>query len=209
MNKHRNWRETLTGVVVVLLVLSIGLASYAVNRSTSKDETAEIVAKYISELCKDKENKDKAECQTNAPEVIEGGGTDPVIVGPTNAQVRAQVRVLLPPMIGQSVALYCANDFCKGGDGKTWPKPKDGKNGTNGTDGKDSTVPGPEGKQGPAGPAGPAGADSTVPGPAGKDGRSITGVTCKGLTPQQFTYTYSDGTSDTFECDLLPPIEEP
>ncbi len=99
-----------------------------------------------------------------------------------------------------------------------------GPPGEDGSDGADSDTPGPQG---------PAGNDSTVPGPAGPPGQSIKGdkgdkgdrgesikgdpgrgftdVSCQaegGLTPSlTFTFTYSDGTSQTITCTQLPPVD--
>lgn len=98
----------------------------------------------------------------------------------------------------------------------------DGEDGRNGRDGADSTIPGPAGAPGasgadstvpgPQGPAGPAGKDGTDGrnGTDGAPGRGLAAVTCTGgLTPITFTFTYSDGTTETVTCGELEPVPTP
>lgn len=74
--------------------------------------------------------------------------------------------------------------------------------GPSGAPGADSTVPGPPGPAGPAGPPGAAGSN----GADGAPGRGVAEVACTGgLTPMTFTFTYSDGTSQTVTCGTLEP----
>lgn len=112
------------------------------------------------------------------------------------------------------------------GAASTVPGPQ-GEQGPVGPAGADSTVPGPQGATGPEGPAGPAGADSTVPGPPGengrdgadgrdgvdgRDGRSVTDVSCAATgrrvlrgTTLSFTFTLSDGSTLTANCEVTAP----
>lgn len=92
-----------------------------------------------------------------------------------------------------------------------------GERGEAGADGEDSTIAGPAGAAGAngadstvPGPQGPAGADGS-PGKDGKDGspgRGIASIVCTGgLTPITFTFTYTDGTTETVTCGQLEPVE--
>lgn len=85
-----------------------------------------------------------------------------------------------------------------------------GRPGTDGANGADSLVPGPSGA------SGAPGADSTVPGPQGSQGergekgdqgRGVTSVECTSGSGE-FTFHYSDGTSETVTCES-EPITEP
>ena len=84
------------------------------------------------------------------------------------------------------------------------------------------TVTGPPGQPGdtvtgPPGPSGPPGADSTIPGPAGPggppgaDGRGVVNVTCdsNSVRRQVFTFTFSDGTTQTVSCGGIAPSVTP
>jgi hypothetical protein len=83
-----------------------------------------------------------------------------------------------------------------------------------GRPGSDSTVPGPGGPTGPpgadstipgpTGPTGPPGADSTVP---GAPGRGIVTVSCDTALMFTFTFSFTDGTTQTVSCG--GPIETP
>jgi hypothetical protein len=201
-----NWGRTLPLVLVIGLLMAIGLAGYAVDRGVDDKEAKDIFAQYYedaaekkNELCKDPANKSKPECAERAPEPEDITGEDPVPVGPSDAQVRAQVRLLLPVLLGQSVAQYCAGGACDGEKGDKGD-PGEGEKGEKGD-------PGEEGPPGPPTPGekGDKG-DPGEEGPSGPPGRGITSVTCKGLTPVTFTFTYSDGTTETVECQLLPPV---
>lgn len=90
-----------------------------------------------------------------------------------------------------------------GAPGKVGPSGKPGVNGT------DSTVPGPSGAPGSPG------ANSTVPGPQGEQGeqggrgeagRGVTSVECSS-GDGEFTFHYSDGTSETVTCEPEPDPE--
>jgi hypothetical protein len=68
--------------------------------------------------------------------------------------------------------------YCATRNDCTPPPPADGKDGTNGRDGSD-----------------------------GAPGRGIASVVCTGgLTPMTFTFTYSDGSSETVTCGTLEPV---
>lgn len=87
-----------------------------------------------------------------------------------------------------------------GKDGRPGADGEDGTDGTNGTDGEDGAdgQPGPMGATGADGKDGANGADG-ADGTDGKDGRSVESVQCdNGLGT--FTFTYSDGTSQTVQC---------
>lgn len=83
-----------------------------------------------------------------------------------------------------------------------------------GRPGSDSTVAGPQGPTGPpgadstiagpAGPTGPPGADSTVP---GAPGRGVVTVSCDTALMFTFTFSFTDGTTQTVSCG--GPIETP
>lgn len=90
---------------------------------------------------------------------------------PSNAQV------------AEAVTLYCITHRCAG---------KDGRNGNDGTDG----APGPTG---PPGKDGRDGKDGNN-GVNGKDGRGIATIACAGPPLETFTFTFSDGTTDTVAC---------
>lgn len=93
----------------------------------------------------------------------------------------------------------------------------DGTDGSDGSDGNDSTTPGPSGAdstvpgpQGPAGATGAPGKDGTdgKDGQRGDDGVSVTDVGCTGgLSPVTFTFTYSDGRTQSVTCGQLEPVE--
>ena len=133
-----------------------------------------------------------------------------------------QVRGLGEEPVVEPEALPSAGS--PGADGKDGIAGKNGEPGKDGLDGK----PGPPGKTGPAGAEGAAGADGSdgEPGPAGppgakgdpgpagadgkdgalgaagangKDGRSVDSVSCSGSLGT-FTFTYSDGTTQTVQC---------
>lgn len=100
----------------------------------------------------------------------------------------------------------------QGDPGPTGPAGASGTSGTSGTDGQD-------GAQGPAGPAGAPGADgvngedgATGPtgatGPSGATGNGIQSVSCTGtdlLPGDTFTFTYTDGTTQTVQCTDASP----
>lgn len=188
----RDWSEVLVGTVVLLLILSIGLGSYAVSRGVDNEEAKELFAEYYeqtakqkNQLCKEPGNKDQAECQEEAPppEVVEKTVTVPV--GPTTTQVDASVRRFLPLLVGESVAAFCADGACEGSEGKR------GKQGIQGERGERG-LPGQPGAEGPKG----------EPGGPGKDGAHVVKVECSTSTfgSYQFVFTFSDGTSYSAEC---------
>lgn len=66
---------------------------------------------------------------------------------------------------------------------------------------------GDEGEPGQAGPPGES--IKGDPGEAGPQGRGIASVTCTGMTaPATFVITYTDGTTQEVECQMLPPVED-
>lgn len=79
-----------------------------------------------------------------------------------------------------------------------------GPQGPPGSPGADSTIPGP------VGPSGAPGADSTVPGPVGPTGapgRGVVTISCDTPLMFQFTFTFTDGTTQTVSCG--GPTETP
>lgn len=76
-----------------------------------------------------------------------------------------------------------------GQDGTPGERGPQGEKGEPGRDGLDGAS-GPQGEQGEQGPAGQPGAT----------GRGITAIACDSATPFALTVTYSDGTTETYEC---------
>ena len=82
-----------------------------------------------------------------------------------------------------------------------------------------ATVTGPPGQPGdtvtgPPGPSGAPGADSTIPGPigpSGADGRGVVNVTCDSNSIRRlvFTFTFTDGTTQTVSCGGIAPSVTP
>lgn len=85
-----------------------------------------------------------------------------------------------------------------------------GDPGSPGQPGADSTVAGPSGPPGPSGApgvAGPPGAE----GSPGQPGRGVVNISCDSERPATFTFTFTDGTSQTVECggSSTPPSSPP
>jgi hypothetical protein len=211
---------------VLGLIAAIGLSGFAVQRGVDSKEARDIFAEYYedtaekkNDLCDDKVNKAKPECATEAPEPEKIEQADPVAIAPSTAQVNASVRAILPALLAQGIGEYCANDACKGTDGESLVGEK-GDKGDKGDPGEQ----GPPGEsiKGDKGDPGTPATDEQIlaavalllPGiledyfeenPV----KEITDVSCEGnLTPMSFTYTYSDGTTETIECDTALPLEE-
>lgn len=100
-------------------------------------------------------------------------------------------------------------DGSPGSPGPSGKPGRDGKPGKDGEDGSDSDVPGPSGA------SGQPGADSTVPGPQGEKGetgekgdagRGVSSVECTSGSGE-FTFHYTDGTTETVTC--APPPADP
>lgn len=83
----------------------------------------------------------------------------------------------------------------------------DGTPGPPGSDGSPGAVgsPGPPGPPGADGSPGPAGAE----GPPGADGRGVVTVACDSLRQITFTFTFTDGTSQTVTCGGIAPSLTP
>lgn len=94
-------------------------------------------------------------------------------------------------------------DGAPGVDGKDGQPGKPGAAGADGEDGEDGQ-PGPAGAPGEPGADGADGKDGApgadgADGTDGKDGRSIESISCEGGLGT-FTFTYSDGTTQTVQC---------
>lgn len=185
----RTWLNRLAVVLVIGLLALGGIAGYAVSQWTkSDDEKAAVADQYedtrgdVVELCDDKANADKPECQTKPPSVTEliGPPGPPGVAGPgpSTAQVRAAVFDLLPLFVGPGIAEFCGDSECRG------PRGRDGAPGAVGTDGE----PGLPGEQGPAGPQGPPG-ETGAQGPPGE--------TCPDDTSLQETTVMTSSTEST------------
>ena len=194
--------STLLIITAVLFALTVG---WTVWRAEQAEDTAKATAKeevdkaefkvekqadritvleeYVT-LCREQPK----ECQEEVPPVeeIEPQVTQPTVVRRTEfAQVMAAVRILLPAGISQ----FCADDRCDGDKGDS----------IKGDPGQ--SITGPKGDPGESivGPKGDPGANAPT----------ITAITCTGMTPTTFTYTFSDGTELVVECQMLPPVEDP
>lgn len=133
-----------------------------------------------------------------------------------SAALEAQVRGLgATPVVDPNETPPLIIPGPRGPVGPMGPRGRAGKNGKDGDDGDVGTPgtsgadgangkdggPGPAGPPGPSGPSGPAGADGKdgTNGADGKDGRSVESVSCdRGVGT--FTFTYSDGTTQTVQC---------
>jgi hypothetical protein len=190
--------STLLVITAVLVALTVG---WTVWRADQAEDTAKQTAK--TEVSKAKKKADfKVDAQADRIGVLEDYVTlcreQPKqcqkVVPPVEdiepkvtiqrqtiqpSQVLSAVRTLLPAGIAQ----FCADDRCDGDDGT---------NGQNGI----SPPPPADGKDG-------------VDGTDGQDAPTITAITCTGMTPTTFTYTFSDGTELIVECEMLPPVDEP
>ena len=201
------------GIVVLLIALPVALgvggwvAGDALNEKDAVVEHYDDTRDDLVDVCKDEDNADKPECASTPPppeDIVDEATTDDG--EPSDAQVRAAVNDRLPVLIGQGIAAYCADDRCKA---DTPPKPKDGE------DGEDAP---------PLTQAQRAqdvadfcavngdcrGADGTngTDGTDGEDAPTVTSITCTGMTPVTFTYTFSDGSQIVAECEMLPPVDE-
>ena len=201
------------GIVVLLIALPVALgvggwvAGDALNEKDAVVEHYDDTRDDVVDLCKDKENADKPECAATPPppeDIVDEATTGDD--EPSDAQIRAVVNDLLPPLLGQSVAAYCADDACKG---DTPPKAKDGKDADPQTDDEVRALI----AEACAADGDPSceGTDGTSPPPAedGEDAPTVTGITCSGMNPpESFTFTFSDGSAITAECEMLPPVDE-
>lgn len=91
-----------------------------------------------------------------------------------------------------------------GQPGTPGPPGADGQDGAPGADGTPGP-PGPagaDGAPGSPGPPGPPGADGQdgTDGEDGADGRGVVNVSCDSVRRVVFTFTYSDGTTQTISC---------
>jgi predicted transcriptional regulator len=164
---------------------------------------------------------------TVPPSTTEYGPPGPPGPAPSAAQVQAAVdafcaggrcdgRNPTASQVASAVAVYCDNRAeCRGPagvDGRDGAPGEDGapgSDGADGVDGRDAPPPtqaqvdravadycdargGCRGPKGDTGDRGPAGAD-------GSNGRGVTSVSCSG-PPTTFTFTYSDGASETVTC---------
>jgi hypothetical protein len=184
--------RTWAVVAVVAVLFSFGWTEYVNHRTEDKlagtngqlATRVDTLEEYVT-LCREVPE----ECREVVPPVEEieppkppaiPEATTVVVREPTLAEIRAATLPLLPELLEQNCGGSCVGE--PGKDSEV-PGPK----------GEDSQVPGPQGEQGPK----------------GEPGRGITSVTCSGMTaPDTFTFTYSDGTSETVECEMLPPVEE-
>lgn len=124
------------------------------------------------------------------------------------AQGRCDGDAPTASQVSAAVTTYCdARGECRGEAGRAGANGRPGANGRNGSDGKDA--PPPTREQIAAAVSaycaargecrGPAGTDG-APGADGSDGRGIASVVCEGAPITRFTFTYSDGTTETVTC---------
>jgi len=190
--------STLLIITAVLFALTVG---WTVWRAEQAEDTAKATAKeevdkaefkvdkqadritvleeYVT-LCREQPK----ECQKVVPPVEDIKPEAPV---PRQTIVRQQLPFSTVVAAARTALTdLCADDACDGDDGTDGkdgispPPPADGQDGTDGTDGVD-----------------------------GQDAPTITAITCTGMTPTTFTYTFSDGTELVVECETLPPVEDP
>ena len=196
--------RTWAAITVLAFLFSVGWTWYA-NDQTEDSLRADLTASEranepllervtVLEQFVELSNAELEACERN-PKDCDGPVAPPVedinpqtdgprTVGPTFAQVQTAAQALLPGMV---------QDYLRANP------PADGE------DGEDSQVPGPPG------------ADSTVPGPAGEsitgpkgdEGRGIASMSCSGMAaPATFIITYTDGSTQEVQCQMLPPVDE-
>lgn len=213
-------RLTLPKVIlfgVVVMALSGGYAIHEwVDRATSEAQRADQAEKATEQVVEPAESmadRVRAECRSDEPgtdidaEICAAAERTKAAIkdapaATTNDTQAAPRQTRYVPVPGpRGLRGLPGGDGEDGEDGADSTTP-----GPSGAPGADSTVPGPPGPAGPAGPPGVAGSNG-ADGADGAPGRGVAEVACTGgLTPMTFTFTYSDGTSQTVTCGTLEPL---
>ena len=203
--RARPWRVATILLLVVLVCVISGLVGQQLAKGErSEKEAAQAqtvgIAQQVLEACRaEDDDPDRAALQDAGVCAAAKRAKDDV------EDTRADPQTRYVPIPGPTGSAGAA-----GRDGTN------GRDGTDGDDGQDSTEPGPTGPAGqdstipgPTGPQGPAGATGKD-GRDGTNGRGVVGVACEGgLTPVTFTFTFSDGTTQTVTCGQLEPVPSP
>lgn len=191
-------RSRLSFIALVLVMAAIGLGialtSYRVDSLGTQLEESQADRKQLhADL-----NEQEAASSALAEQVKRLGGkpvVDPPVVEPLPGAAGKDGSAGSPGAAGK--------DGAPGVDGKDGQPGKPGAAGADGEDGEDGQ-PGPAGAPGEPGADGADGKDGApgadgADGTDGKDGRSIESVSCEGGLGT-FTFTYSDGTTQTVQC---------
>ncbi len=209
----RDTRRTFAVVAVLVVLATVGWAmavyyfadgkNAAVKDANQIARPADDLAARVQAACRGngsdaKRLAEKGLC-SRAAETRKEIDKAPSISGPSQNTQASPIQTRYVPVPGPT-----GRPGQDGSDGEDSDVP--GPQGSPGVPGADSTVPGPVGAQGPKGDRGEKGET----GSAGKDGRGVVGVACEGgLTPVTFTFTFSDGTTQTVTCGQLEPVPTP
>lgn len=215
MTRSRLTLPKLVVLGVIVMALSGGYALHEwVDRATSeaqRADQAEQATEQVVEPAESMADRVRAECRSDEPgtdidaeicaaaERTKAAIKDAPSTPGNNTQAAPQQTRYVPVPGPRGLRGLPGGDGEDGDDSRT-PGPA-------GAPGADSTVPGPTGPAGPAGPKGEPGESITGPqGAPGSPGIGITDVACTGgLTPMSFTFTYSDGSTQTVTCGTLEP----
>jgi hypothetical protein len=191
---------TLAGALaVLLLILLVSLYLDTADRLDRSETTTAALADQLRDMGVE-------------PDVAVNDNGAALIEGPQGERGATGMR----GPVGRSCVAEYGLATCRGPAGPRGPRGVAGEDsrvpgpvgadGADGADGSDSTVPGPEGPAGPAGQDGTNGKDGRD-GTDGRPGRGVESVTCTGTDAATFTFTYSDGTTETVTCAAPPATE--